>query len=85
MTLKRMTFLQELLSFIGLGERLHFDWISSAEAGKFADVTRAFTRTIRSLGPNPISGYRLDEWLTKVQEKNGAAKAGLQSALHKLT
>jgi len=35
MTIKRMTFLQELLAFMGLEDRLHLDWISSAEAQKF--------------------------------------------------
>ena len=85
MTIKRMTFLQELLSFIGLGERLHFDWISSAEAGKFADVTRRFTGKIKAMGPNPISGYRLDEWLMELQEKNGPTGADLQLAPHHLS
>jgi coenzyme F420-reducing hydrogenase delta subunit len=56
MTIKRMTFLQELLSFTGLGERLHLDWISSAEAQKFVQVVTRFTNKIRSLGPNPLTG-----------------------------
>ncbi|MBN2125644.1 MAG: hydrogenase iron-sulfur subunit [Deltaproteobacteria bacterium] len=55
MTVKRMTFLQELLAFMGLGGRLHLEWISSAEARKFAQVVTAFTETIRGLGPNPLS------------------------------
>ena len=57
MTIKRITFLQELLSFMGLEERLHLEWISSAEAQKFVQVITDFTEKIRTLGPNPLSGY----------------------------
>lgn len=56
MTIKRMTFLQELLSFAGLEGRLHLDWISSAEAQKFVQVVTNFTNKIKSLGPSPLSG-----------------------------
>jgi coenzyme F420-reducing hydrogenase delta subunit len=56
MTIKRITFLQELLSFSGLDGRLHLDWISSAEAQKFVQVVTAFTEKIKSLGPSPLSG-----------------------------
>jgi coenzyme F420-reducing hydrogenase delta subunit len=59
MTIKRMTFLQELLSFVGLGDRLHLDWISSAEAQKFARVVTDFTAKIKGMGPSPLSG-RID-------------------------
>jgi F420-non-reducing hydrogenase iron-sulfur subunit len=54
MTIKRMRFLQQLLDFVGLGGRLHLEWISSAEAQKFVDVVTRFTEKIRRLGPNPI-------------------------------
>jgi F420-non-reducing hydrogenase iron-sulfur subunit len=56
MTIKRITFLQELLSFMGLEGRLHLDWISSAEAQKFVQVVTDFTEKIKSLGPSPLSG-----------------------------
>ncbi len=51
-----MTFLQELLAFMGLEGRLHLDWISSAEAQKFVQVVTHFTDKIKSLGPSPLSG-----------------------------
>lgn len=54
MTVKRITFLQELLAFMGLGDRVHLAWISSAEAQKFARVATDFTEHIRALGPNPL-------------------------------
>jgi hypothetical protein len=54
MTVKRITFLQELLAFMGLGGRLHLAWISSAEAQKFAGVVADFTEQVRALGPNPL-------------------------------
>jgi F420-non-reducing hydrogenase iron-sulfur subunit len=55
MTIKRMTFMQEMLKFMGLEGRVHLEWISSAEAGKFARVVTDFTEKIRALGPNPLS------------------------------
>jgi F420-non-reducing hydrogenase iron-sulfur subunit len=54
MTIKRITFLQELLSFMGLEGRVHLAWISSAEAQKFVQVVTDFTEKIRALGPNPL-------------------------------
>ena len=55
MTIKRITFVQEMLKFIGLEGRLHLEWISSAESQKFVDVVTDFTEKIRTLGPNPLS------------------------------
>ena len=52
-----MTFLQELLAFMGLEGRVHLEWISSAEAQKFARVVTDFTEKIRSLGPNRLSVF----------------------------
>jgi F420-non-reducing hydrogenase iron-sulfur subunit len=59
MTVKRITFMQDLLDFIGLGGRLHLAWISSAEAQKFARVVSDFTDHIRTMGPNPLKAFRL--------------------------
>jgi len=53
-----MTFLQDLLAYLGLAGRLHLEWISSAEAQKFVQVVTDFTETIRKLGPNPIKMYQ---------------------------
>ena len=59
MTIKRITFLQELLAFMGLEGRLHLEWISSAEAQKFVRVVTDFTEKIRALGPNPLPDYAM--------------------------
>lgn len=67
MTIKRITFLQELLAFMGLKDRLHLSWISSAEAGKFVDVVNDFTEKIRTMGPNPLKGYDLKPWLDRLK------------------
>lgn len=56
MTKKRMVFMRELLNFIGIGDRLHLEWISSAEAQKYTRVVSDFTEKIRQLGPNPLRG-----------------------------
>jgi len=68
MTVKRITFLQELLGLLGLEGRLDLSWISSAEAQKFVQVVTDFTEKIKSLGPNPPFG---------VSEKRKAAAADL--------
>ncbi len=33
-------------------DRLHFSWISSAEATKFVDVVKEISEKVRALGPN---------------------------------
>jgi len=35
-------------------ERFLIEWVSSAEAPRFAEVVTAFTEKIRGLGPNPL-------------------------------
>jgi coenzyme F420-reducing hydrogenase delta subunit len=54
-----MPFLRNLLSYIGIDpRRLRLDWVSSAEAPKFAQVTREFVEVVRELGPlaeTPVS------------------------------
>ncbi len=46
---------EKLTEMLGIEkERLMLDWISSAEASKFARVAREFTETIRKLGPSII-------------------------------
>jgi len=61
MTIKRITFLQELLKFIGLEGRLHLEWISSAEAQKYVQVVTDFTDKIRKMGPNPLKIEKIDD------------------------
>jgi len=51
-TVKRIPLLRNLLSYVGIDQdRLYLDWVSSAEAPKFAKVTSEFVETIRNLGP----------------------------------
>ena len=35
-------------------ERFGIEWVSSAEAPRFAEVVTQFTEKIRRIGPNPI-------------------------------
>jgi len=46
--------LQRLMAFLGLEERLHLAWISSAEAQRFVQVVTEFTEKLKALGPSPI-------------------------------
>jgi len=41
--------------------RFAIEWVSSAEAPRFAEVVTRFTETVRQLGVNPLS-----ELITKV-------------------
>jgi F420-non-reducing hydrogenase iron-sulfur subunit len=55
MTIKRITFLQELLKFTGFeAERLHLEWISAAEGPKLAQTVRDFTEKIRKMGSSRL-------------------------------
>ena len=50
---RKFILMAKLLSHMGIDERrIHFSWISSAEATKFARVAREVADTILSLGPN---------------------------------
>ena len=47
-----MPLLRNLLGYAGIHpDRLVLDWVSSAEAPKFAKVATEFTDTVRTLGP----------------------------------
>jgi len=42
-----------LLEHMGIEkDRLHFSWISSAEATKFVSVVKEISEKVRALGPN---------------------------------
>ncbi|MGC8874671.1 MAG: hydrogenase iron-sulfur subunit, partial [Chloroflexia bacterium] len=51
-TLRRMTLLRKVLEQFGIEPgRFRLEWISSAEAPKWAQVAREFTEQVRALGP----------------------------------
>ena len=51
-TAKRFPIFRNLLSYCGINQdRLRLDWVSSSEAGRFADVVAEFTNRVRELGP----------------------------------
>ena len=56
MTVKRITFLQELLTFMGLDGRVHLAWISSAEAQKFVQVVTDLPKKSDRSDPTPSPG-----------------------------
>jgi F420-non-reducing hydrogenase iron-sulfur subunit len=54
---RRIILTQKLLRQFGIEpERLRLEWISASEGARFAETIREFTETIRSLGPNPLTG-----------------------------
>ena len=51
-TVKRVPLVRNLLGYVGINpDRLYLDWVSSAEAPKFAKVTTEFVDKVRALGP----------------------------------
>ena len=51
-TAKRIPLVRNLLSYVGINpDRLRLDWVSAAEAPKFARVTKEFVEAVRELGP----------------------------------
>jgi F420-non-reducing hydrogenase iron-sulfur subunit len=51
-TAKRIPLLRNLLGYVGINpDRLRLDWVSAAEAPKFAQVTKEFVETVQALGP----------------------------------
>jgi len=45
----------EFIHILGIDpQRIRLEWISSAEAGRFAEVAREFTEQIRALGPSGL-------------------------------
>jgi coenzyme F420-reducing hydrogenase delta subunit len=61
MTQKRIAFLKEFLEFIGIHpDRLHLQWVSSAEAPQFAQAATAFIARVRELGPFSLELQRME-------------------------
>ncbi|MBW1857703.1 MAG: hydrogenase iron-sulfur subunit [Deltaproteobacteria bacterium] len=49
---RKFALLNNHLDYIGIEpERLHFSWISSAEAGKFAEVATEVIENVKKIGP----------------------------------
>jgi len=45
----------ELVKLLGIEpERMHLEWVSSAEGGRFAQIATDFTKQIRRLGPSRL-------------------------------
>ncbi|CAO0822302.1 hypothetical protein DFAR_2940005 [Desulfarculales bacterium] len=49
---RRFAVLKNLMEYVGLEPgRVHFSWISSAEAKKFQKTVAAITEAVKALGP----------------------------------
>ncbi len=56
-----MRMVRRLLDLAGVGgERLHLQWVSSAEAQRFVDVARTAVESVRALGPLDRSGLQME-------------------------
>jgi len=61
---------------MGLQERVHLAWISSAEAQRFVEVVTRFTEKIKSLGPNPLSVFYETRQAAVGMEARGIRRKG---------
>ncbi|MHA1265384.1 MAG: hydrogenase iron-sulfur subunit [Candidatus Helarchaeota archaeon] len=52
--LNKYNMLKKLLEPIGLADRINLEWVSASEGVRFAEVIKAFTEHITSLGPSPL-------------------------------
>jgi len=49
---RRWVVFRELLDLVGVEqERLHFSWVSAAEGGKFVEIVKKVTDSVRAVGP----------------------------------
>ncbi len=58
---RRFFLIKNLLDWVGLGERVHFAWVSASEGEKFARIVATVTEKIKALGPNKELYKRLPE------------------------
>ena len=50
---RKMLLFKNMMEYMGMEpDRLHFSWISSAEATKFVEVVTGVTEAVKALGPN---------------------------------
>jgi F420-non-reducing hydrogenase iron-sulfur subunit len=59
-------------------KRFALEWVSSAEASRFAELVTRFTETIRSLGPNPLKQNRKRDVRYQVSDVSADAGGGRQ-------
>ncbi|MBU2511580.1 hydrogenase iron-sulfur subunit [bacterium] len=49
---RKFTLLKNYLEYFGIEPgRMHFSWVSSAEASKFITVVKEVTKSVKALGP----------------------------------
>ena len=66
---------QRLLDLTGIGrERLHLEWLSSAEAQRFADIAHNTVATVKSLGPLDHDAFSLQLEAAQLTVDNEAVR-----------
>jgi len=58
-TRRRVVLLKRALEAAGLDpRRVHLEWISASEGGKFRQTVASYVEMIRALGPSPVAAAR---------------------------
>ncbi len=80
-----MAMTQQLLELTGIGgDRLHVDWVSSAEAKRFTEIVTEATEAVRKRGPLDVSKYDLQLRAAEMVVK-GEVMRWLVGKQHKIT
>ena len=57
---RRVVVVKEVLEGMGIDpRRVHLEWISASESGKFAKTVKEFEAELKKMGPNPLAKERL--------------------------
>jgi coenzyme F420-reducing hydrogenase delta subunit/formate hydrogenlyase subunit 6/NADH:ubiquinone oxidoreductase subunit I len=60
---RRIGFLQEILRYLKLDDRLEFHYVSASEGRRFKELVTQYTEKIKLLGPSPIgSNHKITEF-----------------------
>jgi len=61
-TRRRVVLLKQALSEVGIDpRRVHLEWISASEGGKYQKTIESYVELVRSLGPSPVAAARASE------------------------
>lgn len=69
-TRRRVILLKRALSEVGIDpRRVHLEWISASEGGKFQQTITSYVDLIRKLGPNPVRLAAAEEAYDEVPQE----------------
>ena len=69
-TRRRVILLKRALSEVGIDpRRVHLEWISASEGGKFQQTIASYVELIRKLGPSPVRLSKVEQATEEVRQE----------------